>query len=153
MTLTVEGGRVIDAPLSLVWEIVSNLDTYHQHTNTLTETTVISGEGQGATRRCVDASGNSWEETCTIWEPEQRYAVDVDVPTYPAKYRMLFRTFKGTWNVEPAGGQTRVTIRFEAELRRIPGAPMLVDMLAKRSRSDLEAILDSYAQTATARAQ
>jgi ribosome-associated toxin RatA of RatAB toxin-antitoxin module len=151
--LAVERSRVIDAPLSLVWEIVSDLDTYHQHTGTLTETTVISGEGQGATRRCVDASGNSWEETCTIWEPEQRYAVDVDVSTYPAKYRMLFRTFKGTWNVEPAGGQTRVTIRFEAELRRIPGAAKLVDKLAKRSRSDLEAILDSYAQTATARSQ
>ncbi|HUF15033.1 MAG TPA: SRPBCC family protein [Acidimicrobiia bacterium] len=153
MTLTVERSRIIDAPLSLVWEIISILDTYHQHTNTLTETTVISGEGQGARRRCVDVSGNSWEENCTIWEPEQRYAIDVDVSTYPTKYRMLFRTFKGTWNVEPAGGQTRVTIRFEAELRRIPGTAMLVDKLAKRSRSDVEAILDSYAQTATARPQ
>jgi len=151
--MTLERSRIIDAPLSLVWEIISDLDAYHQHTDTLTETTVISGEGQGATRRCVDASGNDWEETCTIWETEERYAIDVDVSTYPAKYRSLFRAFKGTWSVEPVGGQTLVTIRFEAELRRIPGLAMLVNKLAERSRSDVEAILDSYTRTAAAQPQ
>lgn len=150
MTLAVEGSRTTDAPLTVVWEIISDLDTYHEHTDTLSETTVISGEGQGATRRCVDASGAGWEETCTIWESEKRYVIDVDVSTYPTRYRMLFRTFKGTWNVEPADGGTRVTVRFEAELRRFPGLAKLADRLAERSRSDVEAILDSYARTAAA---
>lgn len=150
MTLAVKSSRTIDAPLFVVWKIISDLNTYHQHTDTLSKTIVISGEGRGATRRCVDASGSSWEETCTIWEPEQRYVVEVDVSTYPTKYRMLFRSFKGTWTVEPADGGTRVTIRFEAELRRIPGAARLVHTLVERSRSDVEAILDSYAQTAAA---
>lgn len=148
MTLAVKSSRTIDAPLSIVWKIISDLNTYHQHTDTLSETIVISGEGRGATRRCVDASGSTWEETCTVWEPEQRYVVEVDVSTYPTKYRMLFRTFKGTWTVEPADGGTRATIRVEAELRRIPGVGRLVGRLDQQGRSQVDATLDSYAHTA-----
>lgn len=151
MSMTVEHSATIDAPLSLVWEIISDLDSYHKHTTTLTETTVIFGEHQGATRRCVDATGNAWEETCIVWEPHHRYVMDVDVSTYPAKYRMLFRTLTGTWKVEPVQGQTRVTLRFDAELRRFPGLAMLTDKLADRSRSDVKAILDSYARVAESR--
>jgi ribosome-associated toxin RatA of RatAB toxin-antitoxin module len=145
MTVTVEASRVIDAPVALVWEIVSDLDSYHRHTDTLTETAVISGDSQGAVRRCVDASGNRWLETCTTWAEERRYVMDVDVSTYPAKYRMLFRTFKGTWSVEPVDDRTRVTIRFEADLRKIPGVARVAGKLAERSRSEIEAILESYA--------
>ncbi|HUG07680.1 MAG TPA: hypothetical protein VMP13_02080 [Acidimicrobiia bacterium] len=65
----------------------------------MTETTVISAEGQGAVHRCVDASGSHREETCTIWDPQRRYVMDVDVSTYPARYRTLFRSFTGTWSV------------------------------------------------------
>lgn len=145
MTLTVEASRVIHAPLSLVWGIVSDLDSYHQHTEILTETTVISGESQGAVRRCVDASGNDWLETCTTWDEERRYVMDVDVSTYPARYRMLFRSFKGTWSVEPDDDRTRVTIRFEADLRRVPGVAIVAEKLAERSGSEIDAILESYA--------
>lgn len=145
MTLTVETSRVFDAPLPLVWGIASDVGGYHRHTDTLIETTVVSGEGRGAVRRCVDASGNHWEETCTTWIPKRRYVMDVDVSTYPAKYRMLFRSFRGTWSVEPVDGGTRVTIRFEADLRRVPGMAKVAERLAKRSASEIDAILDSYA--------
>lgn len=145
MTLTMEASRMIDAPVALVWGIVSDLDSYQQHTGTLTETTVISGDSQGAVRRCVDASGNHWLETCTTWDEERRYVMDVDVSTYPARYRMLFRSFKGTWSVEPVDDRTRVTIRFEADLRRIPGVARVAKKLSERIRSEIDAILESYA--------
>lgn len=54
----------------------------------------------------------------------------------------------GTLSVEPFDGGTRVTIRFDAELRRVPGLPTLARKLAERSRSELDAILDSYHQAA-----
>ena len=152
-TMALERSRIIDAPLSRVWEVISDLDGYYEHTDTLSNTTVISGQGRGARRRCVDASSNDWEETCTIWEPEQRYVIDVDVSTYPTRHRSLFRSFQGTWGVEPVDGKTRVTIRFDAQLRRIPGLARLVAKLAKRSGADVESILDSYARTAEARSQ
>jgi ribosome-associated toxin RatA of RatAB toxin-antitoxin module len=153
MSLTVEASRVIDAPLSRVWEIVSDLGGYERHTDTLTETTVVSGAGGGVIRRCVDASGNHWEETCTTWDPERRYVMDVDVSTYPTKYRMLFQRFRGTWSVEPVESRTRVTIKLEADLRRIPGVARLTEKLAERSASDLDAILESYAEAATTRSE
>lgn len=131
--------------LPLVWGIVSDLGGYDRHTDTLTETTVISGERQGAVRRCVDASGSHWEETCTIWDPQRRYVMDVDVSTYPARYRMLFRSFTGTWSVEPVDRRTRVTIRFEADLRRVPGVARGAEKLAERSATEIDAILESYA--------
>ncbi len=34
MTLAVEASRTIDAPLSVVWKIISDLDSYHQHADT-----------------------------------------------------------------------------------------------------------------------
>lgn len=51
MTLTMETSRMIDAPLSLVWEIISDLGNYHRHPD---RDNRVSGEGHGAIY--VDAS-------------------------------------------------------------------------------------------------
>ncbi len=146
-SMTLERSRIIDAPVSQVWKAVADLDDYHRHAASLVDTEVISGHGQDARRRCVDSSGNKWEETCTIWEPEHRYVIDVDVTTYPAKYRALFRSFRGSWTVEAVGDATNARIRFDAELRRIPGMTRLVRRLSAKSATDLDAILESYANT------
>lgn len=149
-TLTFERSLIIAAPVADVWAIVADLDGYARHTASLAETTVVSGAGEEARRRCVDTAGNAWEETCTVWSPEQSYTIEVDVSTYPAKYRALFRSFAGTWSVEPVDEGTRVTIRFEAELRRLPGLPVLGRALVRRGKSDIDAILSSYNEAAGA---
>ncbi|MFP3914175.1 MAG: SRPBCC family protein [Actinomycetota bacterium] len=149
--LVVAAERTIDAPVSVLWEIVADLDGYHRHVEALAETAVVEGAGRGAIRRCVDASGAAWSETCTVWEPERCYVIEVDVATYPLKYRSLFRSFRGTWNLEPAGRGTRVSLSFDIELRRVPGASSLLRRLTRRARADLEAILASYAVTAARR--
>ncbi|ROO52017.1 polyketide cyclase/dehydrase/lipid transport protein [Micromonospora sp. Llam0] len=146
--LTLQRSRIIRAPLPDVWEIISDLDGYHRHTDTLAVTTVISGAGQGARRRCVDSSARDWQETCTLWQPHDRYVMDVDVSTYPAAYRAMFRTFTGAWSVAPVDGGTQVTIRFDARLRRVPGLAALARLHAERGGADMEAILDSYQRTA-----
>lgn len=109
---------------------------------------MISGAGQGARRRCVSSSARDWHETCIVWQPNDRYVMAVDVSTYPATYRVMFRTFTGTWSVTPVDGGTRVTIRFDAQLRRMPGLPALARRHAERGGADLESILDSYQHTA-----
>ena len=76
--------------------------------------------------------------------------IAVDVSTYPAKYRAMFRALTGTWSVTPADGATRVTLRFDAELRRVPGLATLARRLADRGNSDIDAILDSYRHAAAA---
>lgn len=57
---------------------------------------------------------------------------------------MLFRAFRGTWRVDPADGRATVTVRFDAEVRRAPGASSLARVFAERAEPELESILESY---------
>lgn len=139
-----EASRVIGAPTHDVWEVVADLDGYASHVSGLSETTVIEGREQGARRRCVDASGASWQETCVVWEPDSRYVVDVDVATYPWKFRSVFRAFSGTWSVVPEPDGSRVTICFRATPRRFPGVAALVRRAVPAVERDLDRILTSY---------
>lgn len=140
----VERSLFVAAPASRVWEVVSAVDDYHRHTATLARTAVVSGEGKGAVRHCVDSSGREWFETCTTWEQGREFGFEVDVSTYPLTYRALFRAFRGTWRVEPVDGGAVVTLRFDAGVRRIPGAFMLAAKLSERAESEIESILESY---------
>jgi hypothetical protein len=147
-TVAIERSTLVDAPTPTAWAVVGDLDGYHRHAAGLRETTVMTGSGQGARRRCVDSSGRSWEESCVVWQPEQRYVIDVDVSTHTVGYRALFSSFRGTWSVRAVGDQSEVTIRFDAVLRRVPGIKVLAARLAQQAGSDVEAILSSYAETA-----
>lgn len=151
--MTLERSRVIDAPVERVWGVLSDLDGYHSHAPALTHTRVLDSAGEigaGTRRRCEDTSGSTWEETCTLWEPNSRYVIEVDVSTYPARYRSLFRRFRGIWSVAPTtdGDATVATLTFDVELRRVPGVRLLAERMAARSGADLDSILASYAAAA-----
>lgn len=134
--VAIERSLFVAAPVSRVWEVVSAADEYHRHTATLARTAIVSGQGKGAVRHCVDVSGREWYETCTTWEPGRELGFEVDVSTYPPTYQMLFRAFRGTWRVEPVDGGAVVTVRFDAEVRRIPGASMIAAKLSERAESE-----------------
>lgn len=142
--VVIERSLFVGAPVSRVWEVVSAVDDYHRHTAMLARTVIVSGEGKGAVRHCVDVAGREWYETCTTWEQGREFGFEVDVSTYPLSYRMLFRAFRGTWRVEPVDGGAVVTVRFDAGVRRIPGASILAAKLSERAESGLESILESY---------
>lgn len=147
MTLEVE--RRTDLPPDAVWPVIADMDGYADHVSSLAETTVVAGREQGARRRCVDTRGRDWQETCVVWEEGRRYVVDVDVSTYPADLRAVFRSFRGTWEVEPAadGGST-VRIRFDGDVRGGRLGAGIVRRLAASARRDLDQTLDSYIRAA-----
>lgn len=149
--MTLEVARDTDLPASALWSVVSDLDRYADHVESLARTTVLDGRGRGARRRCVDVRGRDWEESCVLWEEGRRYAVEVDVSTYPADLRAMFRSLRGTWVVTPRpdGGST-VRIRFDGDVRGGTIGARIVERLAARTRRDLEATLDSYVRTARA---
>ena len=142
--VTIERSKLIDATPERAWEIIADMDAYHGHVKGLQATDVVSGTGLGAVRHCTDTSGGDWYETCDVWEPGSHYSVEVDVSTYPLKYRALFSAFRGTWSVNPEDGKTRIGMRFDATLRKVPGVGKLVDRLVEQSSADLDATLDSY---------
>lgn len=148
-TMTLEVARDSDLPVEAIWPIVADLDGYAAHVPTLSSTRVIDGARDGARRRCVDARGRDWEETCVLWEQGRRYTVEVDVSTYPPDLRAVFRSFRGTWDVvpRPDGGST-IRIRFDGDVRGGRAGAALVKRMAARATRDLEATLDSYERTA-----
>lgn len=147
--VTIERSKLIDTTPDRAWQVISDMNGYHGHVRGLQATDVVSGQGLGAVRHCVDTTGGDWYETCDVWEPGSHYSVDVDVTTYPLKYRALFTAFRGTWSVVPEDGQTRIGMRFDATLRRVPGVNTLVSRLVEQSTANLDATLDSYEAAAT----
>jgi len=74
-----EDSRTFDAPPDLVWAVITDTDLYAEVAPNLSSVEVLEGEGEGMVRECADTDGKTWTETCTVWEPERRYAVEVHV--------------------------------------------------------------------------
>ena len=145
MNISVERTRPVTVDIAVAWSVMSDMAGYAAHVDGLAETTVVAGAGLGAVRRCVDTSGADWHETCVVWEPGAGFTVEVDVNSYPLKFRTLFSAFRGTWWVEPRSAGTVIGITFEAELR--PLARAMGRQIEHRLTEDLDAILASYEQT------
>ncbi len=146
---TVERSRLIGASVADVWAVVADVAGYHEMVETLAYTEVVSGQGVGLVRHCVDTRGREWYETCTAWEEGHRFTMTVDIDTYPAAFRALFAQVVGTWAVEPVGRRTRLTVRFEGRTRLGPAGRAAVALLGRDSV--LEGILDRYEQAIVAR--
>ncbi len=142
MSLTVQRTRVVRADAAAAWSVVSDMAGYADHAPGLSETAVVQGSELGSTRRCVDTSGADWRETCVAWDPGSRFTVDVDISSYPAKYRTLFSSFQGTWWVEELNDETVIGIRLQAELRGL--AKGLRRQIEHRIAHDLDGTLESY---------
>ena len=120
MSFHLEKSRVISAPVHETWQVVADAGRYHEVVDTLTRTDIVSGSGEGMIRHCVDTKGREWNESCTLWEPERRFRMTVNVASYPSSLRMLFRSLSGTWTVAPVEGGTLLTMCFEGEVKLGP---------------------------------
>ena len=137
-----ERTRVVNAPPDKVWAVVSEAGRYHEVVENLVSTEIVSGSGVGMARRCLDDKGREWDEACTLWEEGHRYRMTVDVDTYPASFRAIFRSLEGTWSVAPVEKGTALGIRFEGETKLGPLGKAAVTAMGRDTT--LEAILDGY---------
>ena len=141
--------RRIDAPRAQAWEVLSDLDSWGGHAPNLSRTEVIEGAAEGAVRRCYNNSGKGWSETCTLWQPGQRYTMEVDTSDYPYPMRQM----RGTWAVENDPGGTRIHLRYEFEPKYgLAGRALAVLMRPVFART-CRKMLDSYEQALRLRAQ
>ena len=139
---TLEKSRVIPAPVSVVWDVISDAGRYHEVVDTLAVTEITSGSGEGMVRHCVDTKGREWEETCTLWEPDHRYRMTVDIDTYPASFRAIFKRLEGAWSVAEEDGGTRLTLRFDGETKLGPLGKVAVAAMGRGSVFD--SIFEGY---------
>ena len=139
---SIETSRVVDAPLDVVWSVVSDAGGYHTVVDTLAHTEIISGQGDGMVRHCVDTKGREWNETCTMWNEDASFRMTVDLASYPASFRAMFKRVEGTWSVTPTETGTLITIRFDGETKLGPLGSLAVAAMGRVGV--LSGILDGY---------
>jgi hypothetical protein len=104
----VEAERVLAVPPAAVWPLITDHDLYGRLAPNLSTVEVISEPDAPLRRRCVNTSGQGWEETCTLWEDGRRFAVDVDTAGYPYPLVLM----RGLWQVDPHPHGSQVLMRF-----------------------------------------
>ncbi len=105
--------RTVKADKKAAWEVISDIESYHEVASNIDNVKIVSGEKEGMVRMCSHGK-DSWSETCTLWEEEKQYSflVDTSSPDYP----FPFKSLKGDWKVnELDTGYSEIVMVFEFE--------------------------------------
>lgn len=135
--------RTVDAPIAVVWDVITDHDLYAEAAPNLSTVDIIEGEGDGMVRRCVDTNGNEWTESCTRWETHRAYAVTVDVD-HSEFHRHLFTRFEGEWCLSEHDDGVRITIMFEFDPKYGPLGRLISAFFAYKAPSIVESIFDRW---------
>lgn len=136
--------RTVDAPADVVWAVVADQPLYGEVAPNLASVEVVSGEGAGMVRRCVDTDGNAWTETCTRWTPGEAFAVSVDVATSDF-HRRLFSRFAGEWAISEGDDGVTITLSFDYDPRYGPLGRLIDWYLRREAPPILEGLFDNWA--------
>ena len=104
--------RKVNAPASLVWNVMTDHPGYADVASNITRVEVISGDGLGMQRRCYGPKAENWRETCTHFDDGHSFGfrVHTEAPDYPYPIAEL----NGLWAVEPADAGSEFSIQIEA---------------------------------------
>ncbi len=141
-SLSVE--RLINAPSTSVWEVVSDVGSYAQYAPNLATSKVVSGEGVGLVRECSSKEGR-WQELCTAWEEKQffRFQVQTQANDYP----FPFKTLNGKWEVHDKGNeQATIRMEFEVEFKHAIVGWLVFPIMKIKYLQVCEELLDNWQQ-------
>ena len=140
--------RIIYAPKDKIWDIIADVDNNHKVTSEgIHNVKIIEGEGLGLKRICSDPNGNSWEETCTIWEPGERFKFEVN--TQNEDYPLPFKSLSGVWKLDSiTEGKTKLTLDFSYEFKNAFIAGLFLGMGEKQAQKDSDYLLDNWQRMA-----
>lgn len=145
-----EDSRAFDAPPEVVWDVITDPGLYAEVAPNLSRVEILDGAAEGMVRECADPDGRSWTETCTVWEPLDRYAVEVHVDDSPV-HRRAFHSFAGEWAMTERADDVLVTMTFEYEPRYGPLGWLVGKALEREGRELTQAIFDGWEQELAAR--
>ncbi len=134
--------RLVNAPASTVWQVISDHAFYGEIAPNLHRVEVLNGDGLGMQRRCTGTDGVSWTEECVLWREGEVYAFEVDTsaPGYP------LARMKGTFGLEQRADGVLITMRFDYLPKfNPPLLGWLLDRALKRAAMPLaKAIMDRW---------
>lgn len=114
--------RIIDAPLEIVWDVISDIEAYARYAPNLSGAERTS-DGITPTRRCYDTNGNGWNEACVLWKPREMYSFVIE--TSASDYPYPFHYLQGVWGMERVVGGIKVYMEFRYQ----PSGPGLLNRL------------------------
>jgi len=134
--------RSVNSDRDTVWKVISDLNNYHNIAPNIDETHIVTGEGEGMVRSC-SSNGNSWSETCTVWEPGRKYSflIDTSAPDYPYPLQLL----QGTWGVNSSSdGKVDIEMLFEFEYKHPLQALFIHPFMGSWFTSVCNELLDNW---------
>ena len=137
--------REVDAPVAKVWSVMTDHPGYADVANNLSKVEVLSGEGLGMVRQCYGPKGESWRETCDLYEEGKLFGFNVHTEADGYPYPMS--DLRGRWSVDKKGSGAAFTIDIEAKPKGNLIARMLFVVAAKRQfKGVLVDLADAWAR-------
>jgi len=137
--------RPVHAPQDVVWRVMSDHPGYADVADNLSKVEVVKGEGVGMLRRCYGPKGESWLETCDLYQEGQAFGFRVH--TEAADYPYPISDLRGRWSVTRHGTESKFAIRIEATPQGGLLARTLFKAMAKwRFKVVLADLADAWAE-------
>ncbi len=121
-----------DAGPEAVWPLVTDLVGAAEALPHLAGAEILSGEGgTGRISRCTNLKGQSWTETCFLWEEGRAFGTraNADATDYPYPLKKLELTYQLT----PRDGGTIVRMSFDYRMKYGLFGRLLELAIGKRS--------------------
>ncbi|NOH13019.1 MAG: SRPBCC family protein [Chloroflexi bacterium] len=149
---SIELAKIIDAPVESAWAVIADMEGYADITaDGVSKVEVLEGEGEGMLRRCYNQRGESWTETCPVWEEghQFRFVVHTDAPDYPYPLSHV----EGLWSVEATPQGTLIKARFDYAMKNKLFGWLLAWLARGNAISDTQYLLDQWEAKALAMAE
>jgi len=127
--------RKVQAPQDVVWQIITDHPAYADVADNISKVEVIEGHSKGMRRRCYGPDGESWTETCDLYEEGRIYGFTVH--TEADSYPYPFETVRGQWSVCGAGADSEFLIEIFVKAKGNAFARFMFNKLAPSKFSGL----------------
>ena len=120
----------MNAPEEVVWRVMNDHPGYATVADNISKVEVVKGDGMGMQRKCYGPNGESWLETCNLYEHGRAYGfrVHTDADDYPYPISDL----RGEWSLERNGAGSTFTIKIKAAVKGNFLVRAMFKMAAKR---------------------
>ena len=145
----IETTRIVKAAPEAAWAVIRDHEGYAELTAAgISKVEVLEGDGAGMTRRCHNPRGESWEETCSLWEEGRafEFTVDTTADDYPYPLKEVI----GYWAVEPHPDGSQLRARFKFAMNPLMELMFRVTGGKRKALADTEVLMDNWEKQAAA---
>lgn len=136
--------RAVDAPADKVWAVMNDHPGYADVASNISKVEVLSGHGIGMQRRCYGPKGESWRETCDLFEEGKAFGFKIH--TEAEDYPYPISDLQGRWAVRPRGDGSEFSIDINAKPKGGFLKQILFSIVAARTfKSILIDLADAWA--------